>query len=127
MEDWGAVRAREQDARNLLARIHRDGGHHTEAVGFKQSCLDAEQEWLALRQRVEELERDICHSDAHLMERTGNMIGWKLRAAEAEAEVERLLDLILWCESDDSEEGHAWDALMDETRKIRAALRGGEE
>ena len=44
-----------QDAGNLLARIHRDGGHHTEKVGFKQSCLDAEQEWIALRAEVERL------------------------------------------------------------------------
>lgn len=26
---------------NLLARIHRDGGHHTEAVGLEQSVADA--------------------------------------------------------------------------------------
>lgn len=46
---------------------------------------------------------------------------------DAVADANRLRDLILWCESDDSEEGHAWDALMDEARKIRAALRGGGE
>jgi hypothetical protein len=28
--------------RDLLAIIHRDGGHHTEEVGFIQSCKDAE-------------------------------------------------------------------------------------
>ena len=27
--------------RNLLAVIHRDGGHHTEAVGIAQACCDA--------------------------------------------------------------------------------------
>jgi hypothetical protein len=32
-------------AGQLLAVIHGDGGHHTEAVGFKQSCLDAELKW----------------------------------------------------------------------------------
>ena len=34
----------------LLARIHRDGGQHTDAVGLAQSVADAEQritEWLA--------------------------------------------------------------------------------
>lgn len=29
-------------AKNLLARIHRDGGHHTEAVGFARSVADAD-------------------------------------------------------------------------------------
>lgn len=27
---------------NLLARIHRDGGHHTGKVGLEQSCKDAD-------------------------------------------------------------------------------------
>lgn len=30
-------------AKNLLAVMHRDGGHHTDKVGFIQSCKDAEQ------------------------------------------------------------------------------------
>lgn len=29
-------------ARDLLAVIHRDGGHHTDDVGFVQSCKDAQ-------------------------------------------------------------------------------------
>jgi hypothetical protein len=34
---------RERDeAANLLAVIHRDGGHHTGSVGFARSCADAE-------------------------------------------------------------------------------------
>lgn len=41
--------AEEQDhAMNLLARIHRDGGHHTSAHGFAKSCQDAEIEWMRL-------------------------------------------------------------------------------
>ena len=28
--------------RNLLARIHRDGGHHTDACGLEKSVLDAD-------------------------------------------------------------------------------------
>jgi hypothetical protein len=31
----------EREARSLLAVIHRDGGHHTERVGFAQSTADA--------------------------------------------------------------------------------------
>ncbi len=43
------LRAELAAAKNLLARIHRDGGHHTEAVGFAQSVADAGDkvsEWL---------------------------------------------------------------------------------
>lgn len=35
-------------AKNLLARIHRDGGHHTGDVGFIQSCKDANSAWCEL-------------------------------------------------------------------------------
>lgn len=28
---------------NMLARIHRDGGHHTDTVGFEQSMVDADE------------------------------------------------------------------------------------
>lgn len=37
-------------AGNLLAVIHRDGGHHTHREGFEQSCKDAEKVVLAERQ-----------------------------------------------------------------------------
>jgi hypothetical protein len=33
---------------NLLAVIHGDGGHHTEAVGEEQSVKDAHQVWAKL-------------------------------------------------------------------------------
>lgn len=44
------LRAELAAAKNLLARIHRDGGHHTEAVGFIRSAQDAEKKvlgWLS--------------------------------------------------------------------------------
>jgi len=41
-EELAAARAAEVAIGNLLARIHRDGGHHTERVGLEQSCKDAE-------------------------------------------------------------------------------------
>ena len=34
---------------NLLAIIHRDGGHHTEAVGIEQSVKDAHERWAGLQ------------------------------------------------------------------------------
>jgi hypothetical protein len=39
--------------RNLLAIIHRDGGHHTDAVGVEQSVADAHQVWAELRLQAE--------------------------------------------------------------------------
>jgi hypothetical protein len=33
--------AKVRAAKEILAVIHRDGGHHTECVGFEQSCVDA--------------------------------------------------------------------------------------
>jgi alkanesulfonate monooxygenase SsuD/methylene tetrahydromethanopterin reductase-like flavin-dependent oxidoreductase (luciferase family) len=43
--------------RNLLAIIHGDGGHHTEAVGTAQSCRDAAAKWYRLGNDVAELEQ----------------------------------------------------------------------
>lgn len=40
-------------ALNLLAVIHRDGGHHTGDVGFTQSCDDARAAWYALMTMIE--------------------------------------------------------------------------
>ena len=61
------LRAELAAAKSLLARIHRDGGHHTEAVGFARSVADAGDkvsEWLlvseertALAAHVERLEK----------------------------------------------------------------------
>lgn len=42
------------EARQLLAVVHRDGGHHTEEVGFVQSCKDAMKVYHVLREQVEE-------------------------------------------------------------------------
>lgn len=40
--DAAEYEAVERALRDLLARIHRDGGHHTDAVGLAQSVKDAE-------------------------------------------------------------------------------------
>lgn len=42
--------------KNLLAVIHRDGGHHTDACGIPQSVQDACDVFYKLLARVEELE-----------------------------------------------------------------------
>lgn len=41
--------------RNLLAIIHGDGGHHTEAVGIAQSCRDAAAKWYKLDNDAENI------------------------------------------------------------------------
>jgi hypothetical protein len=38
---------------HLLARIHGDGGHHTEAVGIMQSIADAEKRVIELRAELD--------------------------------------------------------------------------
>lgn len=52
-----ALRAQLEAAHNLLAVLHGDGGHHTESVGFLQSCLDAGQVRNALCERLDEQAR----------------------------------------------------------------------
>jgi hypothetical protein len=47
-EQKQAAEARVRKARDLLAVIHKDGGHHTEKVGFEQSVEDAIQIWAGL-------------------------------------------------------------------------------
>lgn len=45
---WGPEFAAALD---LLAVLHRDGGHHTYEVGFIQSCKDAADKCLPLLQK----------------------------------------------------------------------------
>jgi len=48
-ERLAEVRDKIQQAGNLLAVIHHDGGHHINAVGWKQACRDAIQDVIATR------------------------------------------------------------------------------
>ena len=43
-------------ALDLLAVIHRDGGHHTNEVGFVQSCKDAEDVFYEMLMKIEKME-----------------------------------------------------------------------
>jgi hypothetical protein len=45
----------EQEAGNVLAIIHRDGGHHQCRVGFKQACRDAIDVIIAERTTIDAL------------------------------------------------------------------------
>lgn len=60
---------------DVLAVIHGDGGHHTEAVGFDQSCTDAVARWYgliaennALSAKLESLQRDLAARDVTIAE-----------------------------------------------------------
>lgn len=44
---------------SLLAVIHRDGGHHTAAVGLAQSCKDAEKVVLDMRDKMQAMEYEL--------------------------------------------------------------------
>lgn len=48
---------------NLLARIHRDGGHYTETHGLEKSAQDAEEKIVDLIHRINALHRIIV--DVH--------------------------------------------------------------
>ena len=45
--------------KDLLAVIHRDGGHHTTAVGLEQSVNDAMHAVVSWRERIERAAVDI--------------------------------------------------------------------
>lgn len=50
--------------RNLLARIHRDGGHYTDMHGVEKSAADAEAKVVEMLQSVEELKMVKAERDA---------------------------------------------------------------
>jgi hypothetical protein len=52
----------ERSLGNLLAIIHRDGGHHTGRVGYRQSVDDAHKIWAGLMTRIEALERELAEA-----------------------------------------------------------------
>lgn len=51
-----ALEQREQLLRNLLARIHGDGGHYTAEHGLEKSVADADVAYVALYERLETAE-----------------------------------------------------------------------
>ena len=49
----------ERMLKNLLAVLHRDGGHHTAEVGLTQSVEDAIERWAQDRRRIDALETQL--------------------------------------------------------------------
>jgi hypothetical protein len=86
IEEFTRVTATRKAAEAEAERLRGDYETSHASRVHADSCvlrLEAEAE-------VERLRLDYDHLDAYLMERTGSMIGWKLRSEAAEAEVERL-------------------------------------
>ena len=54
-----ALKEENKELLNLLAIIHRDGGHHTEEVGIKQSINDAHKVWAGLRENDYNLQAQV--------------------------------------------------------------------
>ena len=54
---YGRIGDLEQQLGDLLAIIHRDGGHHTAKVGTKQSVEDAHKVWAELEQANETIRK----------------------------------------------------------------------
>ena len=77
-----AAKAKLTEAHNLLAVMHRDGGHHTADVGFEQSCKDAMQvrhDLVAEVERLRGLLDDALACDPAI--RPVEWVEWRERAA----------------------------------------------
>jgi hypothetical protein len=121
----------EEQHKALMDLVQREPDHYVEEklrqrVEELEGRPVIESEWQALVRRaeavaaeVERLRLDYDHLDAYLMERTGSMIGWKLRSEAAEAEVARLRDIISPSDAAAYEEGMA--ALQAALREWREA------
>jgi hypothetical protein len=123
--------------RDLLAVIHRDGGHHTEEVGIEQSREDAMAVYYQLRSEVDEAHCkssssiDTCRHCRYLRERVAEgaerlreaqdanatlldtNAELRARAEGAEAEVERLREAFR------HEPGWHWKLVLSEEEDTR--------
>ena len=95
VEHGGAVvarlRAELHAAENLLAVVHRDGGHHTEREGFAKSCRDGEGVVVGLRAEVERLEAELATLECPGQHWKNEALAHEQRADQAERERDELL------------------------------------
>ena len=59
------LREAERQRNDLLARIHRDGGHYVEEHGVEKACLDADLKVAEAYGRIAELENDVALLEKH--------------------------------------------------------------
>jgi len=89
-ERLAEVRDKIQQAGNLLAVIHHDGGHHINAVGWKQACEDAKKDVIATRTELDAARAAYrCESDAEAVEQK-RRIAAEAALETARGEIERL-------------------------------------
>ena len=75
---------------DLLAVVHGDGGHHTDAVGVRQSVVEAELAFHALRKdaaRLDYLEKARTFEVSALLDRQFNLDHWLLTVFGADDDV----------------------------------------
>jgi len=79
---------------DILAVIHRDGGHYTSQHGVGKSCADAITKWGIMQQALEEIIRqEECESEEHRrgFNRSDKGIGFRDGLNSAKATAERAL------------------------------------
>lgn len=125
--------------KNLLARIHRDGGHHTESVGMETSIADAEavvvgflrdkanladltEQLAAAEARAEKLDANLCDLTADLICAERDNDAAEVRVATLAKAVKEAIDNL---EAIATEVAHPYRhrAVATETAGLRAALR----
>jgi predicted RNase H-like nuclease (RuvC/YqgF family) len=99
---------RYRDLKDLLAVIHRDGGHHTAQVGVTQSVRDAHNKWAALTSRAEAAETKLAY---------------QIKAAVVTAEYTRpILEKVSALEKETAEVVADFEKLGNENRQLREKL-----
>jgi chromosome segregation ATPase len=82
-------------ARDLLAVIHGDGGHHTEKVGFINSCKDAIIVRTALVMNLDNANEQIAARIAQARRAATHIEYWEERAEKSEADLTTAEKIIL--------------------------------
>lgn len=52
LDALGEMRRERDEARNLLAIIHGDGGHYLDEHGWTKACKDAVKKWYEIKRNV---------------------------------------------------------------------------
>lgn len=96
---------------DVLAVIHGDGGHHTDAVGFDRSCADAVERWYGLI-----IENDALRAKLEAAEKDAARYRW---IRQSTADIEGPAAYAPWCGPPlfDAALDAATDAAIDAARK----------
>jgi chromosome segregation ATPase len=105
---------------NLLAVIHRDGGHYQGEVGTEQAAKVAEKIVCDLRTDKKQLEQwlELAEAERDALKHTNAAMHDELEEAHDEA-----LDLRLQRDEANAKPADPWGACQKEIDRLRAALR----